>query len=323
MRQRSRLIKDNGLYVFHQLQRLRIADEDALLGAHAAAHHQSRRRSQTQRTGTGDHQSGDGSHQRRSQAGGEIVWVFERNDAQEGDTDALRSLRKKHPKSEGENGQGDHDGHKDGSDFIRQKLHRNLGVLCILNQPDHLCQEGIIAHLLRFYLQIAIHVECGAQDAFSSGASYGHGFTRNHGLVYICLAFDYHGIRGNLHPRFHDQDVARLHLADGNFLFCAIFPENGGFGAQIHQFADGLRSLAAGLTLQIPARVMDGQDHRCDAVKGMRINVFDKERKRPNQERSECAHGDQHVHIGRAGLKRSKGRTIHAPRRENHDVERE
>ncbi len=53
-------VKGNDAYVFDRLDRFTGADQDAVLGAHAAAHHQGGRRGQAQGTGAGDDQHGNG-----------------------------------------------------------------------------------------------------------------------------------------------------------------------------------------------------------------------------------------------------------------------
>ncbi len=64
-REGARLVQDDDAHLAHRLDGGAVADEDAVLGADAATHHQGRGRGQPQRTGAGDDQHRDGGHERQ------------------------------------------------------------------------------------------------------------------------------------------------------------------------------------------------------------------------------------------------------------------
>ncbi len=129
-------VENDGRHILHRLDGGAPADQDAALGAEARSDHQRRGRGQAQRAGTGHDQDGDGRVERQRHRPQVRInpWRVLRRPRRH----AGKEIRPGQPRRQGQTGQQHHRRHKNRRDAVGQLLHRHLGSLSLLHQPDHL-----------------------------------------------------------------------------------------------------------------------------------------------------------------------------------------
>ncbi len=141
-------------------QRAGIPDQDPGPRRHAGAGHNSRRRGEAERAGAGDHQ-----HRHRIDGG-------------LGDIGAGQQ-----PAGEGEGGQHQHGGDEPGRDLVGQLLHRRLGHLGVLDQPDDAGEGAFRPERGGFYHQQPFAIDRAADHRVGDTLHHRHRFAGQQGFV--------------------------------------------------------------------------------------------------------------------------------------------
>ncbi len=160
-RQRARLVEDDRLEAPRALEDLGVLEEHAELGAAAAAHHDGRRRGQTQGAGAGDDEDGDAV----AHGGGEVAAHDQ-------------------PPGERECGDADHHGNEHRGDAVGELLDRRLRRLGVFDEPHDLGERGVGAHLGDLDDDAALLVDRGAVDPVADRAVHRDRLTGEHRLVH-------------------------------------------------------------------------------------------------------------------------------------------
>ena len=170
--------------------------------------------------------------------------------------------RKEIPSGKGEQGNQNHNRHKDGRDLVRQFLDRRLAPLRVFHQFDDLRQRGLLADFGRLELQHAQFVQGRADDRVAGLLLEGQRLPRQHGLVHRAPALDDDPVHGNLLAGFNEDHVADAHIVHGHLNFKSRANDDGRFGAQSHQFLDRLGGASLGAGFEIFAEPDQRDDHR-------------------------------------------------------------
>jgi len=122
-RERAGFVKSHCLHAVRHFERLRVLDQNALLGRHPSACHDGHGRGQAQRTWACNDQHRHGVDQSRFK---------------------LRPLQ--HPNAQGGQRHQQHHWHKDFGHFVDQALNRRFGGLGIFDQSDDVRKHRFMAH---------------------------------------------------------------------------------------------------------------------------------------------------------------------------------
>ena len=226
----SGLIDDQRVYFLHRFQGFRVADQDALPGAAAGAHHDGHGRGQAESAGAGNDEHSDRIHQ-----GMRVPW-----------------LRAKH----GPDGKGDHCRSQDRWDEVRsypvgQPLDGGSAPLRLAYHFYDLGQECLGANALCFHYQAAGPVD-RSTDHFVSGCFfYRDGLAGDHRFIDRAAPFGHHAIDGHLFSWANAQQIAYRDFADRDIGFVSVGGDTArGFGGQAKKRLDRAAGLAAGSQLQ-------------------------------------------------------------------------
>ena len=74
-------------------------------------------------------------------------------------------------------------------------------------------------------------------------------------------ALQHNAVHGDILTGADDEDVAFLHLLNGDVHFRTVPQQRGSLGGQLHQALEGIRGFALGTGLQHLAHGDEGQDH--------------------------------------------------------------
>ena len=200
------LVDDQGVDLFHALQRLGILDQHAGVRAAADADHDRHRRGQPQRAGAGDDQH---AH-RRDQPVGEA---------------RLRPERR--PGGEGKKRHRDHRRHEPAGDLVGESLDRRAAALRLRHHLHDLGQQCVTADLFGAHHEAAAAVEGAADDAGIFFLGDRHGFAGDHGFIERGAAFQHAAVDRHLVAGAHAQFVADLHGVERNLLVAAVVAARG------------------------------------------------------------------------------------------------
>ena len=177
---------------------------------------------------------------------------------------------------------------------------------------DDLRQSGVLSHLVRPEFQVALGIDGGGADPVPRLLLHGNAFAGKGTLVNACPAGEHRAVHGDGAAGADDHRVAHLHLLHGNRHLCPVPADGGGFGAQIHQGADGVAGFALGSGLQEFAQGDEGQDHGGRLkIQVVQVMLYQLHVSMPQavghaeqggnavNQRRQGAHRNQRIHIGR------------------------
>ena len=224
------------------LERVAVADQDAELGGLAGAHHDRGRGGQAEGAGAGDDEHRDGGADRH----GPVV-AGRPGQGPDGERD----------------GGGDEDaGHEPRRDGIGQALHRWLGALRVLDEPDDLGECGVLAHGRRAEQERAGAVDRRADDLVPGRLADGDALAGEHALVDRRFAVDDDPVDRNLLPGPDPDHVSGEDVLDRDVLLTAVADHPGGLGGQPDERGDGGGRALPGAQFHPPAHQDQGDDHQ-------------------------------------------------------------
>ena len=146
-RQRAGLVEDDGVQRRRLLERHRVLEQDAALGAEPGADHDRRRGGQPERVRAGDDHDGDGEQQR-------VLDVAADDEV---------------PDDEGQGAADERDEHQPERRPVGEPLPGRLGVLRLLDELDDLRERGVSADGGRAGAQRAVLVDGRADELVAGG----------------------------------------------------------------------------------------------------------------------------------------------------------
>ena len=230
------LVQHHRVHTVGDLQDLTGADQDAVPGAQARAHHDGGGGGQAQGAGAGDDQH-----------------------------------RREHPQHEGEGlpGDGPEDGRHQGDPHDHRHEHAGhlvgglgdggLPALGVLHEPDDPGEGGVVAHAGHLDVQHAVFVDAAADDLAARSLLHRQTLAGEHGLVDAALPLGDGAVRRDPGAGLHQHHVAHLQLAGGDLP--AGVRQDGGVRGQLHQGGDGALGLLHVPALQELAQRHQGQHH--------------------------------------------------------------
>ena len=133
--------------------------------------------------------------------------------------------------SEGGEGAEDHQGHEDRGDPVGQALHRHLGALCVLDQPDDLGEGGVVADCGRADLDGASGVQGRADDGVAGSLVDREALAGQHALVDRGGATEDDSVDGHFLSGADADDVADDDLLQGDVDLVVAADDACGLGA--------------------------------------------------------------------------------------------
>ena len=203
----SGLVQNHSIDMMEIFQGLRIFEQHAHLGAPAGTHHNGHGSRQTQSTGTGNHQHGNGAVQAEFQ-----------------------SIAAGHPDGKGNRRNGHNDGNKHTGYFVRKPGNGSFGSAGFLHHADHLGKGGILTDFVCPELEITFCIDGGCRHSVSGKFLHGNTFTGKGALVHRAPAFHHGTVHGNAAAGTDDDHVAYTNIFHGDFRFHAVFQNHGCFG---------------------------------------------------------------------------------------------
>ena len=143
---------------------------------------------QTQGTGTGDHQH----RNRRDDGIGKILLDLQ-------------------PDEKGNDGEHQHNGHKDAGNLVGKALDRRLRALRLFHHMHHRSQLRMAADGGCAALDHALMVKRGCIDLVVGLFCLRHAFAGEHALVQGRSTFQYHAVHRHILAGAHDENVVRTH----------------------------------------------------------------------------------------------------------------
>ena len=215
-------------------------EQDAVLGAHAVAHHDSHRSRQTQGAGTADDQHGD--------APGQGV---------------AKGLAQQQPHHRGDYGDGDNGRNKHAGDLVGHLGDGRLGRGGVGDHLNDLGQGGVLSHPGGLALDKAGLVQGSGRDRVPRAFVHRNALACESGLIHRAVALQDHAVHWDVLAGADHKNVALLDLINGNLRLDAVPNHSGGLGSQLHQTLEGVSGSALGPGLQHLAHSDEGQDHGC------------------------------------------------------------
>ncbi len=240
--QRARLVDHQSIDPFHPLQRFRVPDQHAGLGAAPDADHDRHRCGKAERAGTGDDQHANCRNQAERHPG-------------------LRPEISPGAKSDDRN--GDHRRHEPAGDLIGQPLDRRTRTLRLRHHLDDLGKQGVAADLVGAHHKAAGLVEC-ARDHLAAGL-FGdrHGFAGHQGFIERGAALKNDAVHRHLFSRPYAQFVACNQAVDLDLVVGAIIADTArGFGCQLQECLDRAGCRLAGAEFEDLAEKNKDRDDR-------------------------------------------------------------
>ena len=194
--QRAGLVKGHHVHGVRHFQRLRVLDQNAMLGRHARARHDGRRRGQAQRTGAGNHQHRHGVDQRH-----------------------FKAVAREIPAQQRDQRNHQHHGHKHRAHLVHQPLDRRLGRLRVFHQADDVGQHRVHPHRTHLQHHAALAVDAAAGELGAHLLGHRQGFAGQHGFVHLRAAFEQRAVHGETLAGFHHNLVAHQHFGHGHINF--------------------------------------------------------------------------------------------------------
>ena len=284
------LIQRHDLGTASSLQRSGRFEEDAVLGTQAVAHHDGHRGGKAQRAGAADDQDGN--------AAGQCI---------------AQLMAQQQPDDGGEHGNGDDGGYKEAGNGIGDLGDGGFGGGGVADHLNDLGQGGVLAHAGGLALQEARLVGGGSADLVALCFIHRDALAGQGTLVDGADALQHDAVHGDVLTGADDEDVAFLHLLNGDDHFRAVPQQGGSLRSQLHQALEGVRGLALGAGFQHLAHGDEGQDHGGGFKVELHHIVHDefviaidlstghgKEGVSAPHKAGHGAQGHQRVHVGRA-----------------------
>ena len=202
-------------------------EQDTVLGTYAAAHHNGYRGCQAQGAGAGDNQH--------------------RNPTGNGLTQRCAG---KQPAQGGDHGHPDDGGDEYCRNLIRNPGNGGLGGRRIADQFDNLAQGGVFPYPGSPAFQVPGLVHGGGGNLVPRVLVHRQAFARQGGFVYRRRTLDHHTVHRDIFPRAHGENVADLHIINGDRNLLAVPEQHRCLGSHLHQPLQGIRGPALGHGLQ-------------------------------------------------------------------------
>ena len=238
-RQRSRLVEDDGVGLVEQLERRRALDEHPHFGTASGAHHDRRRGGEPHGAWARDDENGDSVGERVEHGG---LGPEER------------------PAREGDGGENEHHGHEDRGHAVGQSLDGRARALRLLHEPDDARERRVAPHARDPEDEASRAVHGAAEDGGLGPLLDGHALARQHRLVHRRGALDDDTVHGEPFAGTHPDEVAHVHLVDGNVKIAALAHHPGGAGSETQQAPDGVGRPAARAGFQPSPQHDEGDD---------------------------------------------------------------
>ena len=215
--ERRRLIEEHRLDVGGALQCFGVFIEHAHRGAPARGCHDGDGRREPQRAGAGDDEHADA------------------------EVDGLRRIvRDDEPDREGDEGEGDDDGHEDRGDPVCKLLDGGFGRARFAHHADDARKQGIFPHLLGADEKIAARDDGSADRAAALRKFDGQALARDRRLIDKGVAFDDGAVHRDGAPLLDDDEIARLHFCKRHAHLFAVLEESDGVGREGEELFDFL-----------------------------------------------------------------------------------
>ena len=213
-------------------------EEDAVLCAEAVAHHDGHGGRKTQRAGAADDQYRNAPGQRIAQL-----------------------TAQQEPDDGGEDGDGDDRRDKVARYGVGDLGDRSLGGGGIADHLDDLGQGSVLAHAGSLAAEEARLIGGSGADPVACGLVHRDALAGQGALVHGADTLQHHAVHRDVLAGADDEDVALLHVGDGDGHFRAVPYQRGGLGGQLHQALEGVGGLALGACFQHLAHRDEGQYH--------------------------------------------------------------
>ena len=183
------------------------------------------------------------------------------------DTDAeierrLHVPRHEQPDKKGDKGDPEHDGHKDGGNFIGKLLNGRLARARLAHHADNGREHGIFAHFLRFDFQVSARNERGAHCTASRRQLDGQTLSRHSRLIGKRVPFEDGAVHCDRFPLLYNKHIPLFHLRKRQHKFLSAALHRDGIGGKREQFFNLPPRAAFALILQPLAERDKRHDHR-------------------------------------------------------------
>ena len=309
LRERSGLVDDERVDLFHPLQRLGVLDQHPDLGAAPHTDHDRHRRRQTECAGTGDDQNRNASDQSEGET-------------RLGPVDA--------PGRESHERDDDHRRHEPARHLVGQPLDRRPRTLGCGHHLHNACEHGVAADLFGAHDEAAGGIERAADDSGLHALGHRHGFSRHHGFIHRRAAFDHFPVDRNFFARTNPQQITYRNRVERHLFLAAVrvqAPRR--LGGEIEQGSDCARRLFPRTQLEhLTQEDKDGDhgrgfevdvDGAARAAKCRRKNAGQQDRNHAVKPCDADANGNQRKHIQIASDERLPAAHEERPARPQHD----
>ena len=281
------LVQQKGVGVAGGLQTGGGLEQDAVFGAHAAAHHDGHRGSEAQCAGAADDQHRNAACHRKGQP---------------------HAQRQPHRKGDG--GDAHDGGHEHGGHPVGGFGQRGLGGGGVPHQPDDLGEGGVLPHAGGAAGERAVLVDGGGADGGAGELVHRHALAGEGGLIHRGHALRHGAVHRDALAGAHQKQVAHFYLSHRHLHLFPVPQQAGGLGGQVHQAFQRVGGAPLGAGLQQLAHRDEGQDHG-GGFKIQIVAVLHHQRLiASGQPRADHADGEQPVHQRRARAQRHQ--RVHA-----------
>ena len=232
------LIQRHDLNASRFFQRSGGFEQNAVLGAQAAAHHDRYRRSQTQCAGAADDQHGNAPCQR-------IAYFF----------------AKQQPDNGGNDGNSNDRRHENARNLIGDFGDGRFGRRSIRYHLNDLRKGGVLADPSGAAFQEARLIDRGGGHAVAGAFVRRDTLTGQRSFIHRAGSFQHHAVHRNAFARTNRKHVVLLYLLHGDSHFHSVPKQMGCLGSQLHQAFQCVCGFALGTGFQCFAYGDQGQDH--------------------------------------------------------------
>ena len=221
-------------------------EQNAVLGAQAAADHDRHGRSQTQRAGAADDQHGNAACQR-----------------------IPHCLAHQQPDDRGNHGDGNDRRDENARYLVGNFGNRRFGCRRVRHHLNDLGKGGVLADPGSPAFQEAGLIDRCGGNAVAGAFIRRDALAGQRRLIDSTGSLQHRAVHRNAFPRPDDKYIVLLHLLHRHGHFCAVPNQAGRFGGQFHQPLERVRGFALGAGFQ---RLAHG-DQRQDHGGGLKIEV--------------------------------------------------
>ncbi len=187
--------------------------------------------------------------------------------------------------------------------LIYQPLHRGAAPLCLLHQPDDLCQHSGTAHAGCSHLEAPRHIERRPSHGVVAPLSNRHTLARQHTFVHATAAVEEHTVYRDFLTGAHDHHITHAHGVNRHIGFVAATQHAGSTRLQPHQCLDRRARLALGTRF----KKLPYKNERNNQCRRLEVDVPTETEQQQANAIEVCrrrAKRNQRVHAGGAGLQR-------------------